>query len=328
MIYKKPEEIKFTPQQVDDESYLRYFESASEIDRRCDQLVPRNDVPNPEIIIQKGEYLSRISSLKRKYLGVQYRYEKWEKVVGAHKKSFHESVRNWRKHEGDAQELQDSKYSSRTSLSRGFGLSGRDLKVENEFEVFVSSVVSLSSVLARFIASFLKGSESSHSISKIESILKDKPSFKELYNVVLAANKNWLNELKTRRDSSTHYIMLSALSKYSYWQESSGEFENIVIVGIPRNPTKGKSVSMWNEDIPVIGGQRDHSWSIKIGEDIEIEAHEIFDIRGRSLFRHNGKLPNNLSLIDGETYLHDVNKYLDAFIIEVLAILSKKVKCV
>jgi len=322
----KPAEIKFTPQEVDNDSYLRYFESASEIDHRFDQLIPRNDVATPEIIIEKEEYLSRISSLKRKYWGVQYRYENWEKVVGAHKKDFQESVRNWRKYKGDDQELQDLKYSSRISISRGFGFARRDLKVENEFEVFISSVDSLSSVLARFIASFLKGSESCHSISKIETILKDKPGFKELYNVVLAANKNWLNELKTRRDSSTHYIMISAHSKYLYRQEPKGDLENIVKVGIPKNPIKGKSVSIWDEDIPVISGQRDWSKNIKIGEDIEIEAHEIFDIRGRSIFRHNGKLPNNQALIDGEIYLHDVKKSLDAFIIETLAILSKKVK--
>jgi len=325
MIYNKPKEITITPPKTNDEFYLMYLESSSGIDRLFDQLVPRNNVRNSKIVIEKQEYLSRLSTLKRKYLGVEYRYENWRKVVEVHNEEFKdlkERFRNLEKLDKEERELENTRY------SRSSGFAKRDLKVENEFEVFISSVSSLLDVLVRFIASFLKGSESCHSISKIEKILKNKQGFKKIYNIISVANKKWLNELKVRRDSSTHYIMISAHSKYSYTQELSEEYEKTIKIGIPQYPIKGKSVSIWDEDIPVIGGHRMGSCNLKTNEENEIEEHEIFDATGRSIYRYNGRLYNEQDLIDGETYLKNIMKNLDAFIFIILRQLSKKVKCV
>ncbi|MCK4716677.1 MAG: hypothetical protein KAT54_07700, partial [Candidatus Marinimicrobia bacterium] len=152
--------------------------------------------------------------------------------------------------------------------------------------------------------------------------------FKKIYNIISVANKKWLNELKVRRDSSTHYIMISAHSKYSFTQVPNEEYEKTIIIGIPQYPIKGKSVFIWDEDIPVIGGHRECFCNIKTDEGNEIEAHEIFDAKGRSIYRHNGKLYNEQDLVDGELYLQNIKKNLDTLIFSILRQLGKKVKCV
>ncbi|MDD5326446.1 MAG: hypothetical protein PHY02_01370 [Phycisphaerae bacterium] len=317
----RPEEIIFTPPKIDKESYAKYLESASRIDLIFDQLIPRNSVSNPNIVIDINEYLSRLGTLKRKYLGSLYRYEEWLNVVGAHKKNLENAIKSMKKEKNKKKKFFKVNEES-------FELSLRDLKVENEFESYLSTVASLFDVTARFTSSFLKGSEQCHSLSGIHKITRDKTGFKELSKLIENAENSWIDDLKTRRDSTTHYIMISAHSKYNLRENSGGKKENTVIVGIPRLPTKGKSILIWLEDIPVIGGQRQKSSRFKTNKDSEVEAHEIFDVLGRSILRYNGKINTNFDLIDGEKYICDIRNNLETFIFEILMNLCKKVKCI
>lgn len=318
----KPEEIIFAPPKFDKESYANYLELASNIDLIFDQLIPRNSVSNPKIVIDIEEYLSRLSTLKRKYLGSIYRYEVWQDVVNIHKQNLEKHIKSV------PEENEEKEITEYGNYSIGFSLSLRDLKVENEFESYLSTVSSLFNVLARFISSLLKGSERCHSLSKIHKITKDKAGFKKLSKLIENAKNNWIDDLKIRRDSTTHYVMVSAHSKYNLRENSGGKKESTVIVGIPRLPTKGKSIPVWLEDIPVIGGQRQCSTMIKINEDSEIEAHEFFDVLGRSILRHNEKINTKFDLIDGEKYVCNIRNNLERFICEILMNLFRKVKCV
>jgi len=321
MIYKS-EEIIFTPPKLDKESYANYLKLASKIDSIFDQLIPRNSVSNPKIVIDIKEYLSRLGTLKRKYLGSLYRHQVWQDVVSIHKKKLENDIKSIKEKKTEKKSL-DMKIKQES-----FDLSLRDLKVENEFESYLSTVASLFDVTARFISSFLKGSEQCHDLSKIHKITKDKAGFKKLSKLIENAKNSWIDDLKIRRDSTTHYIMVSAHSKYNLSENSSGKKESTIIVGIPRLPTKGKSIPIWLEDIPVIGGQRQCSTRIKINKDSEIEAHEFFDVLGRSILRHNEKINTNFDLIDGEKYVCNIRNNLETFTCEILMNLCRKVKCV
>jgi len=224
--------------------------------------------------------------------------------------------------------MKKKKITEYENYSRDFSLSFRDLKVENEFESYLSTVSSLFNVLARFISSFLKGSERCHSLSKIHKITKDKAGFKKLSKLIENAKNSWIDDLKIRRDSTTHYVMVSAHSKYNLKENSSGKKESTVIVSIPKLPTKGKSIPVWLEDIPVTGGQRLCSERIRFNNNSEIEAHEIFDSLGRSVLRHNEKINTNFDLIDGEQYVCNIRNNLETFTCEILMNLCRKVKCV
>jgi len=91
---QKPEEIIFTPPRLDKESYANYLGLASKIDIIFDQLIPRNSVSNPKIVIDIKEYLSRLSTLKRKYLGSLYRYDVWQDVVNIHKQNLEKHIKS------------------------------------------------------------------------------------------------------------------------------------------------------------------------------------------------------------------------------------------
>jgi len=123
MIYK-PEEIIFTPPKLDKKSYEEYLQSASNIDFIFDQLLPRNSVSNPQIVIDIKEYLSRLSTLKRKYLGSLYRYEVWLDVVDAHKKKLENHIKIYKRKKYKKKKLLNVK-----AIQDSFSLSLRDLKV-------------------------------------------------------------------------------------------------------------------------------------------------------------------------------------------------------
>ncbi|MBN1391336.1 MAG: hypothetical protein JW947_00875 [Sedimentisphaerales bacterium] len=170
MVYK-PKEIIFTPPRIDKESYAKYLESASRIDLIFDRLIPRNGTSNPNIVIDINEYLSRLGTLKRKYLGSLYRYEVWLNVVDAHKKNLKNDIKSMK---GKNKKKKSLNTKILKINEESFELSLRDLKVENEFESYLSTIASLFDVIARLISSFLKGSASCHDLSIIHKITKDK----------------------------------------------------------------------------------------------------------------------------------------------------------
>lgn len=275
------------------------------IAKTIDKLVPRHEKIPKNIHVSLETFLSRLANFNRKFHGTKYRLTQWNSLCAEHKLEFEKSITAAKKF----------KLNKKTRATR-FNLSLTDSRIENEFEALLYSFSSTLTALTRLIACFMKGSTDFKSHSKLSSTLKSHANLSRIQLVVDKARDFWANELKNRRDAATHYIALSIQSTFiNTKSNSSRSKKNVIHIGITKTSTK--SVSIWEDIIPTIGGTV-HQSVIREENGHTKETHELLDNEKRLILHSEHPIPPKPELIDGEKYVRLLHRNLNSYISKVL----------
>ena len=255
------------------------------IDILIDSLILRGGKKPDNIYVELEEYLTRLASLKRKILGVEFRMQCWTSICKEHKEQFDKS----------AAVVTPFKYPTSGLATSTFAL--RDIRLENEFEVLLYSITSTLSTLTRVIASFLKGATQFHSHTKFPDVLLKYTNFKESLSIVQQATGSWIQDLTRRRDSATHYIALSIPSSVKHIKSGTSPVETTSSrIGLTKKPSR--YISIWDDDLPTLGGAKRYSSISSDGS----ETHELRDKYDNVILKSEVPLQSIPTLIDGEEY--------------------------
>lgn len=266
---------------------------ATRIDHLLDALIPREGDEALPLAVRPNEYFARLTSLKRKLLGVSHRAEQWSLLSNQIRARFDELAAS-------------NPVSAPKPLPPGAEVTVTftftDARLENEFESFLFAVRSSTDVLARVISAFRKGQDGIHSINDLRKKLAvaAEPVIKPAID---AAWATWLEDLTKRRDAAGHFIGLAVRSHSRRIEHSSDDFEieTQTAVTIPKTGSKA-SPSVWHESPPVWGGVVHKSEAIAVGG-ARSEVHVLMDIEERVVLRHEGELPPLQEQIDADTYV-------------------------
>lgn len=282
----------------------------SDIDNLIDKLVPRGGDKPDAIHTSLEEYLGRLSSLNRKISGTKYRMQSWQTICQDHKSEFKKRVNSL-----DLLKMHENA----TFKSLTITFSSTDVRVENEFEMLLYSLISTLNTLTRVIACFLKGSTQIHSHSKLPDILLKHADLKSCYRIAFAAANSWAGELTIRRDAATHYIALLTDSTIKHSKAASTGFNTTILhVGIPKVPTK--HISIWTDQLPTKGGSKSTIMHGTEGEQLlELRDHQ------ENLIVQREQPLQPVELIDGEQYIGNVYESFKKYIIEILNLLLVRI---
>ncbi len=280
-----------------------------EIEKLLDRLIPRGgETPNC-IHVSLEEYLSRVSNLNRKLQGVKHRMNCWTELSEEHLKRFDETA--GKRFKGD--KIDESRI-TRMSFSL------RDTRLENEFEMLLYSISCSLAALTRVIASFIKGSPDFHSHSKLSTLLLRHEEFKNIQETVTKALNSWAEALTERRDAATHYIALSVASSYENFKNNSASAVTISKIGISKKPLK--YVSLWEDEVPVIGGAQHTSIVFDNSSEVK-EEHKLLDAQNRLIVQRDSQLPKKTELIDGGVFVANLYKDFQGYVEVVLSYLDQ-----
>jgi len=279
-----------------------------ELSTLMDKLVPRGGKAPACLHVTLEEYLARVANLYLKIDGVHHRLETWVKICEEHILRFDKDRLSWlnMRHDGDS-------VVSNLVLAYEYA----DRRLANEFEMFLYSVSSALTVLTRIVAAFLKGATDSKSHNKLVEVLTEYPDFELLRKSVQDNNRNWIREMKERRDAATHYIGLSirSISRKTKDDEVSGE-GYLVKVAIPKIASK-KTNSVWDEDLPVVGGTQKKG----VRFNNEQEVNGLFDPNDK-LILIKETVFEKIEMIDGVDYVDGMYKEFRDYTVEVVDILT------
>jgi hypothetical protein len=278
-----------------------------------DALIPRGGRTPNCIHVSLEDYLSRLSNLNRKLAGTRYRMIRWNAVCKEHKMSFDKEV--------NSVELLKS---FQTSKVKTASYSTRSAAIENEFEVLLYSITSTLATLTRVVACFLKGSTQIHSHSKLPNILSKHQGFEKSQSIVANACSSWANELTERRDASTHYITLSAISSILYSKSDALPTKKTILrFGVAKKSVK--YVSLWEDELPTLGG---YNYKSMISEESgnKQETHELLDMKMRMIVRRDTPLPTKPELVDGEKYVRGMYKSFQKYVSILLSSLKPRLR--
>ena len=315
MIWKTPEDIPIEPFRKSAKGIMHNDLSVNGIEECIDKLIPRGGEKPDQIFVSLEEYLSRISMFYRKVQGVKYRKECWDTIIKNHLDKFNKKDHRRIKNQDEEIIQKNAKmYSS-------FGL--RDIKLENEFEVLIYSICNSLSMLAKLISAFRRGEIDLHSHSKLQNNLNKNNDWPSLSAVVNKACHEWIDDLTMRRDAATHYVALTTISSVTTEIDKSNVKENQRNrVSIPKQPLK--YISVWWDNIPVLGGASQSSRSLECNDGNRIEAHCLFDAENNLLVRRNSNLPELPELIDGGEYVESLIKNYENYIKKIASELSRR----
>jgi hypothetical protein len=284
----------------------------NQINLLLDKLIPRGGDKPTIIQISFEEYLSRLSNFNRKFTGLMYRMECWDKLCKNHKEKFDKGLVS----QLLRQSVEESKF-KKTTMSYSL----RDIKLENEFEAVLYSMTSVLNVLTKIVACFLEGSTQIHSHTKLPSTLLKRKDFEQLHIIVSNAANAWGRQLTERRDAATHYIALSITSTVSHSKSDNVLLTNNELkIGIPKTSTKYNS--LWEDDLPTYGASEHVATKYDTGSEI----HELNDSDGNLIVKRESHLPDKPELIDGENYIQDLYNGIKIYIKDVFTWLSIKLK--
>jgi len=177
-------------------------------------------------------------------------------------------------------------------------------------------------VLTRVVAAFLKGNVTLHSHSHVEAVLREHPGWVILADVVKRARQDWADDMTVRRDRGTHYVALSAASRTEQKVREGQELMSTVEIGIPLNPRHGLSV--WWDEVPVVGGTSIGSLGITHDDGTSCSAHAAYDPDGRLILARRGALPEQPEMQDGLQYIERLHRQFEDHIVAVTGILWKR----
>ena len=314
--WKTPEDLPISPPEKLTHRIIPNNLSADVVEKCIDDLIPRGGKKLDQITVSLEDYLSRVAMLNRKIQGVKYRKSCWDRITDEHLVKFEKMDHKSPKKNIEGVIPKSGKMTYTFSL--------RDIRLENEFEVLVYSVHSSITMLTRLISAFLSGKTDLHSHSKLQKSLNTTEDWPVLSAIVNKACHEWIDDLTERRDAATHYVSLTATSSVTIeTDKSSGTKVQRNRVSIPKQPLK--FVSVWWDDIPVLGGTLHSSTMVTNNDGSIIEAHGFFDVRGDLLVRRNANLPELPELIDGRKYTYNLIRNYENYIVEIASELAKKI---
>ena len=252
----------------------------------------------------------------RKIKGVMHRKSCWDRITKEHLLKFEKMVQK------NSNKNIEGLIPRKGKMTCTFSI--RDIRLENEFEVLIYSVRSSLTILTRVIAAFLKGKSDLHSHSKLRESLIKTQNWPKLSAIVNKACHEWIDDLTNRRDTATHYVALTATSSSTIEIEDSNAIKvQTNRVSIPKQPLK--YVSVWWDDIPVLGGASHSSTSVTNPDGNIIEAHGLFDGTGNLLVRRNTHLPKLPELIDGKEYCNNILRTCEDYFVKVASELKTRI---
>ncbi len=311
MNWKTHEDLPVNPPEKLSHSIIHNDRPADIVEKCIDDLIPRGGKKPNQIAVSLEDYLSRVAMLSRKIQGVRHRKSCWDRITDEHLVRFDKMDH---KIEGGIPK----------NVKTTYTFSLRDTRLENEFEVLIYSVRSSLTMLVRLISAFLRGKTDLHSHSKLQESLNTTGDWPALSAIVIKASYEWIDDLTKRRDAATHYVALTVTSSSTIESDkSNGIKDQRNRVSIPKQPLK--FVSVWWDDIPVLGGTSQTSIAVTNDDGYIIEAHGLFDGTGNLLVRRNANLPELPELIDGREYSDNLMRNYENYIVEVASELKTKI---
>jgi hypothetical protein len=269
-----------------------------DIAKAIDNLVPRGGIAPACITVPLEDYLSRLSNLNRKLYGVKHRCQCWNAQCEEHLSQFEKQIGF------DVKKLSTKKINK-------FSYSLRNTQIENEFEALLYSFTNALTSLTRVIACFMNTSNF-HSHSRLSKVLKDNSRLAHILETVTKARIDWTDELTQRRDASTHYITLSVVSTIDS-TINEGELNQVKTrVGIPK--TSQKFLSLWNDEIPTIGGSSTTVLTYENGT----QMRELKDKNEQLILRREGTFHTVDETIDGIEYSITITRHFQSYILKIL----------
>jgi len=278
------------------------------IPRSDDKAIPRSDDPLLKLDVRFEEYLSRLASLRRKCHSVRHRLEQWQELVRSHRETFDQMVRR-------AEIPGDLPANAQMCLR----LSAADTRLDSELEALIGAARSGLDILARVVAAFIPGASQMHRYTKVQGKLEKEHPGHPAEVLMSEARRAWVDEVRERRDSTVHYVALSAASTIEVHGTSTREISRThVVVGIPHVPTKESPSIWWDPASVLLGGAAHRSMTVDIPGKERLEAHGIFDRSGRLILRHNGPPPPRPDVIDGDQYACELAQRFEAHVAALL----------
>ncbi|WP_022950904.1 hypothetical protein [Leucothrix mucor] len=285
------------------------------------RIIPRSKGDQPNIYVDQQNYLSRLANLKSKYIGVEHRKEQWDFYTSSHLKEI------------NAKTFYSLKPSSLSELPEGSVVTRsfkyRDIRLENEFQAIIYSISSALSALTYVITSFVKGSQSLHSHTKLIKILLKTSDNSILSRLIIESGESWYDELKVRRDTGTYYVSLLLKSTLEHTILDGEEFfETKSILSLMKYPVKKNFLLL--DDIPLLDGSEMKSKSSVINGKVELEE-QVLDINKQVVYQSNSQKIDPIDpidpieLIDGISYINNICFELESYVIKVLEELNKKI---
>jgi|SRR6056297_511860 len=277
-----------------------------------DRNIPRSTTDQPNIPVGQREYLSRLANLNSKFLGVVHRKKQWDRYTSEHLDRIAKISQK-----DDLSRYSDLPENSIITIS----IEHRDVRLENEFNSLIYSISSTLSALTYVISSFIKGCSTMHSHSSLVKLLSKDNKDPELSELVIKNDEDWIDELKTRRDTATHYVSLLLKSKFIRKIENNEITNTENILGIMTNPVKRNF--LLHEDIPLLDGTKHKSQIIENNGIKEIK-NQIFDINGNLVYECNSENNEDIELSNARIYIDNIYENLESYIIKVLSNLNKR----
>lgn len=268
-----------------------------------DGLVPRGGKAPVCLHVTLEEYLARVANLYLKISGVDHRREAWTVLSKEHLDRFEKSAAKLFNRD------LDSKFDT-----RGYALSDR--RLANEFEMLMYSINSALEMLTRVVASFLNGATDTKRHSKMADLLAEHPQLDAIRQAVEDNSRQWIGEMKERRDAATHYIGLGIRSaKGTSTKDQSGNANYEVSVSIPERASK-KTNSVWNEDLPIAGGTE--VMSLRLGPGVELQG--LFD-SSKQLILVRERTVEEVKMMDGGVYVDVLYAHFQEYLKAILGML-------
>jgi len=314
--WKIPEDLPVNPPEKLSHSIIHNDKSADIVEKCIDDLIPRGGKKPNQIAVSLEDYLSWVAMFNRKIKGVRHRKSCWDRITDEHLVKFEKMD-----HKSPKKDIKGV-IPKKGKMTYTFSL--RDIRLENEFEVLIYSVRSSLTMLTRLISAFLKSKTDLHSHSNLQKSLNTAKNWPALSAIVNEACHDWIDDLTKRRDAATHYVALTATSSLTIESERS----NVIkvqrnTVSIPKQPLK--FVSVWWDDIPVLGWASHSSTAVTNDDGNIIEAHGLFDGTGNLLVRRNTSLPELPELIDGREYCDNLMRNYENYFVKVASELKTKI---
>lgn len=283
-----------------------------------DKNIPRNTSDQPDIVVDQRDYLSRLANLKSKYLGIKHRKEQWDNLVTDHLRKINNKIPS----DDDVSKYSELPEGSTVTINIEY----RDARLENEFNALLFSMSSTLSALTYVITSFIKGSHKMHSHNGLVKMFSKNSKQTTLSSLVIKNNQVWINELKTRRDTATHYISLllkSELEKTINIKEKPSMSLKESTLGIMKDPIK-KNFKL-HQDIPLLEGAEHKSEAITHNGSTQYKE-QIFDMSGNLVYESTSESIQRVELISAVEYMNSITQSLESYIVAILKELNKKLR--